>query len=125
MSLPYDGYIWLVLTLGPLLVLQPRLQREVQVFFLILSRRKDISIILFSLLFLPGVLLHELSHFLMAKLLFIRTGRFSILPREMPYGQLQLGYVEIEKVDPIRETLVGVAPLLTGSAVVAYAGLVR
>lgn len=125
MTLPYDGYIWLLLALGPLLYLQPRLQREVQVLFLLLTRRKDLSIILFSLIFLPGVILHELSHFVMAKVLFVRTGRVSVIPRQLPLGQLQMGYVEVAQADPIRMTLIGIAPLLAGSAVVAYVGLVQ
>jgi hypothetical protein len=119
----FDGYFWLLLTLPPLLLLQPRLHRELQALFLLLTRRADVSMILFALLFLPGVLLHELSHYLMAKLLFVPTGRFSILPRDLRNGTLQLGYVETAKTGLLREFLIGIAPLLAGGGVVAYAGL--
>ena len=52
-----DGLWWLLLMLGPLLLIQPRLHLEIQAVFLLLTRRPALSIGLFSLLFFPGVLL--------------------------------------------------------------------
>jgi hypothetical protein len=120
-----SGLWWLLLLLGPLLILQRGLHREVQAIFLILTRRPDIAVVLFSLLFFPGVLLHEGSHFLMARLLGVRTGRFSLLPRPLEDGRLQLGYVETGSADWLRDALIGAAPLLAGGLFVAYAGLAR
>ena len=120
-----DGLLWLLLLLGPLLILQRSLHRETQVLFLVITRRPDISIALFSLLFFPGVLLHESSHYLMARLLGVHTGRFSLLPRSMDDGRLQLGFVETASSDWFRDALIGAAPLLTGGLFVAYAGLNR
>ena len=114
---------WLLIFLGPLLVLQRLLHREVQLIFLLITRRIDLSVVLFSVIFFPGVLLHEGSHFIAAKLLRVRTGRFSILPRPLPDGRLQMGYVETAPSDWFRDTLIGAAPLITGGLFVAYAGL--
>lgn len=116
---------WLLLSLGPLLFLQRLLHRQVQTLFLLITRRSDLSIALFALLFFPGVLLHEGSHYLAAKLLRVRTGRFSIIPRPLPNGRLQMGYVETAASDWARDTLIGAAPLITGGLFVAYAGLAR
>jgi hypothetical protein len=116
---------YLLLSLGPLLLLQRSLHREVQAIFLLLTRRSDLSIALFAVLFFPGVLLHEGSHFLAAKLLRVRTGRFSIIPRPLPDGRLQMGYVETASSDWLRDTLIGAAPLITGGLFVAYAGLTQ
>jgi hypothetical protein len=80
---------------------------------------------LFSLLFLPGVLLHETSHFLMAHLLGVRTGRFSIIPKKLEGGRLQLGYVETASSDFFRDALIGVAPLVMGGIFVALVGVYR
>jgi hypothetical protein len=80
---------------------------------------------LFSLLFLPGVLLHESSHFLMAHLLGVRTGRFSLIPKKLGNGRLQLGYVETASTDFIRDSLIGAAPLIAGGIFVAYIGVSR
>ncbi len=119
------GFAYLVLLVVPLVILQRLLHREIQAIFLMITRRADISITLFSLLFLPGVLLHESSHFLMARILGVRTGRFSILPRPLPDGRLQLGFVETAPSDMIRDTLIGAAPLLAGGAFILYAALIR
>ncbi|MBN2549984.1 MAG: hypothetical protein JXB15_12550 [Anaerolineales bacterium] len=120
-----DGLVWVILLLGPLLILQRSLHREIQAVFLLLTRRLEIALTLFSLLFLPGVFLHEGSHYLMARLLGVRTGRLSLIPRPMKSGKLQLGFVETEATDIIRDALIGAAPLLVGGVVVAYTGLSR
>ncbi|RPI23828.1 MAG: hypothetical protein EHM70_22025 [Chloroflexota bacterium] len=120
-----DGLWWLLLLVGPLLFLQRRLHRETQAIFLLVTRRSEIALVLFSLLFFPGVLLHELSHYVMARLLGGRTGRLSLIPSPQKDGRLQLGYVETSATDFLRDALIGTAPLLTGGLFVAYAGLHR
>lgn len=126
-----SGFWWLLLLLGPLLLFQRGLHREIQAVFLLLTRRIDISLIFFSILFFPGILLHETSHYLMAKLLGVRTGRLSLIPRVItsptgqPTGRVQLGYVETSRSDLVRDSLIGAAPLFTGGLFVAYAGLMR
>jgi hypothetical protein len=120
-----DGLWWLLLLLGPLLFLQRRLHLETQAVFLLLTRRGDLALVLYSMLFFPGVLLHEASHYLMARLLGVRTGRFSVLPRPLPGGRLQLGFVETSSADIFRDALIGLAPLIAGGTFVAYVGLSR
>jgi hypothetical protein len=97
-----SGLFWFVLMLVPLIFLQRFLHREIQAVFLIISRDARVTMTIFQLIFLPGVFLHEGSHFLMAKLLGVPTGRFSILPRPLPNGRLQLGYVETARSDIVR-----------------------
>lgn len=105
--------------------LQRSLQREIQAVFLLITRQPDISMALFSLLFLPGVFLHESSHFITAQVLGVRTGRFSIIPRKMEGGRIRLGYVETAQTDFFRDAMIGVAPLITGGLFVAFAGVYR
>jgi len=121
----FDGLVWLVALLIPLLFLQRSLHREIQAVFLILTRHEGIAAGAFALIFFPGVVLHETSHFLMAVLLRVETGGFSLLPHPMPDGRLQLGYVETERVDVLRDSLVGAAPLIAGGLFVAYAAIYR
>lgn len=121
----WSTFLYLVLLLVPLLYLQRFLQREIQAIFLLITRQAEISMALFSLLFMPGVLMHELSHFLMAKLLDVPTGRFSIIPKKLEGGRIQLGYVETVSTDFVRDALIGVAPLVTGVIFVAFAGVSR
>ena len=121
----FDGLIWLLLMLVPLLYLQRGLHREIQAIFLILTRRANITMVLFSLLFFPGVFIHELSHFLMAKLLFVPTGNVSLIPKTIPNGRLRLGYVEVSKTDILRDSLIGKAPLIAGGLFISYAAIYR
>jgi hypothetical protein len=118
-----DGLLLFVLMLAPLVFLQRLLHREIQAVLLILTRNLPLTMGLFSILFLPGVFLHEFSHFIMAKMLGVSTGGFSITPRHMPDGRLQLGYVETVQSDIVRDSLIGLAPLITGGLFVAYAGI--
>jgi hypothetical protein len=124
--LPYiHGLGWFVLSLALLLFLQRALHHQLQALFLLITRREELSLILFSLLFLPGVFAHELSHFLTARVLSVRTGQFSLIPRETAEGRIQMGFVETEKTGLFRDALIGAAPLVTGISFVAYAGLNR
>ncbi len=79
-----DGLWWLLLLIGPQLVLQRWLHREIQAVFLLLTRRAELALVLFSLLFFPGVLLHEASHYLTAFLLGVRVGGISLIPQVLP-----------------------------------------
>jgi hypothetical protein len=117
--------MWLLLMLGPLLISQRALHREIQVLFLLITRRPEIAAALFSLLFFPGVLLHEGSHYLMAKILNVPIGRVSLIPESMDGKRLRLGFVETGKTDILRDALIGTAPLLIGGLFVAYAGIIR
>ena len=79
--------------------------------------------VIFALIFFPGVLLHELSHFLSAKILGVQTGKFSLIPQAQPDGKLRLGYVETASGGFVRDALIGAAPLVTGSLFVAYTAI--
>ncbi len=120
-----DGLWLLVLLLFPFMLMQRQLHREIQSILLLVTHRSDFSLAIFSLLFFPGVLLHESSHYLMARVLGVRTGRLSLIPRPLEDGRVQLGYVETARTDILRDALIGIAPLLSGGVMVAYAGMVR
>ena len=123
--MPFTGLLLFLIFLLPLVILQRFLHREIQAVLLIITRNPQLTIGLFSVLFFPGVFLHELSHFIMAKLLRVRTGNFSLIPTTLSNGRLQMGYVETEQSDVIRDSLIGLAPLIAGSLFIAYAGLNR
>jgi hypothetical protein len=123
MFLPFSGFLWFIFLLLPLVFLQRLLHREIQAIFLIVTQNAQLTIGLFSVIFFPGVLLHELSHFVMAKLLRVRTGKFSLIPAAQPDGSLRMGYVETEQTDILRDSLIGLAPLIVGSLFIAYVGI--
>ena len=119
----FNGLLWLLTALVVFFHLQRLLHHELQALFLIITRSRGVTQVLFALIFFPGVLLHELSHFLSAKLLGVRTGKFSLIPQAQPDGKLRLGYVETASGGFVRDALIGVAPLVTGSLFVGYAAI--
>ena len=120
-----NGLMWLLFMLVPLIYLQRALHREIHSVFIIFTRKPDVAITLFALVFLPGVFLHELSHLVVARFVGVRTGRFSLLPRPMADGHLQLGFVETSRTDWVRASLIGAAPLIAGGLFVAFAANYR
>lgn len=114
----FVSWFWLVAICVPLVVLERWIHRHLQGLWLLLFRDADIATVLYAILMLPGVLVHEISHWLMATVLGARTGRFSVIPQRLPDGTLRLGFVETEKTDVVREALIGAAPLIAGSGVV-------
>jgi hypothetical protein len=116
---------WFLVGVIGLALLQRRLHQEIQSVLFLLTRRIDIALAIFSILYLPGVLLHEVSHYLTARLLGVPVGRFSIIPQSLPDGRLRMGYVETARTDFARDALIGAAPLIAGSLFVAYAGFVH
>ncbi|MDE3089272.1 MAG: hypothetical protein KGJ80_07790, partial [Chloroflexota bacterium] len=94
--------------------LQQWLHRHIQGFVLALTGNPGCGIRLLFYLLLPGVLLHEASHYVLAKLLFVRTNGISIGIGNTRKKQVSLGSVNIQRTDPIRESIVGVAPFVVG-----------
>lgn len=68
-----------------------------------------------SLIFLPGTLIHEVSHAAMAIVLGVPVGKMELIPK-LADSNLKLGSVEIGKTDPIRRMLIGMAPFIFGSS---------
>ncbi len=121
----YSGLIYFVVCLLLFLFVQRWLHNELQAILLLLTRRPQLTVGLFSLLFFPGVLLHETSHWVAAIILRVKTRRFSVIPRILPGGKIRMGYVETAATDPLRDALIGVAPLISGLAVTAALGAYR
>ncbi len=118
-------FIWVAMTLPILVLLQRWIQTHLGGIALLLAGKPDRAIILYAVIMFPGVLIHELSHWLMATILGVKTGSLSLIPKLQPDGSVQLGYVTYYKgqnLGPIRESLVGGAPLLAGTAVIILIG---
>ena len=101
-----------------LVLLQRWLSRHLYGLGLLLSGSHDVAILLYFLLLLPGVLAHELSHWLTAKLLRVPVGKVTIGPSMKRGGATRLGSVSMGRTGPIRASLIGLAPLVTGSILI-------
>lgn len=74
-----------------------------------LSKSKAIANYVIILLFFPGTIIHELSHYIVALLLMLNARSFVIFP-QVEKNHILLGSVTYEKKDPVRGFLVGIAP---------------
>jgi hypothetical protein len=81
----------------------------------LLTRKQNPALLIYALIFLPGVILHEGSHWITAQILRVPTRGFSLIPRRTGEGTIRFGYVETASVDPLRSSLIGLAPLLAGT----------
>mgnify|MGYP001572894045 CR=1 FL=1 len=72
-------------------------------------RRRDVIFSTIAVIFLPGTILHELSHYIAATILFLQVGEVHIMPT-WKENHLQLGRVTYKKTDVVRSIIVGVAP---------------
>lgn len=111
----------LAVTLALLLLVERWIHRHLQGTMMLLTGDREIAVILYALPLMPGILLHETSHALMAKLLGVRVGRVSVRPK-LADRRIQLGFVPVEETDAVRASLIGLAPLLTGSGVILLIG---
>lgn len=99
---------------GVMLFLQHWLQQHIQGLTFAVTGNPGCAVRALFLLLLPGVLLHELSHWLVANLIGVRTGKVSIGLGKMRGKNFSLGSVTVERSDPARESLIGIAPFITG-----------
>ena len=67
-----------------------------------------------ALLFLPGTLVHELAHLIVARLLLVRAGKLSLFPQKIDSGRVKMGSVQFPPTDPVRRFLIGIAPVYVG-----------
>lgn len=114
----WTALLWLAIAALALWLVQRQLHRHVQGLVLLLTGKPDLAALAHFLLLLPGVVVHELSHWLAAKLLGVRVGPIHIGPERKRGREMRFGSVQIGRADPVRESLIGLAPLVTGTALV-------
>ena len=110
-----------VLLLGPLLWFVRRVHEGLQELAFLLTGHRLVTVYLYQILLLPGVALHEFSHYLAASLLGVRVHNVSLRPY-VQGDKIQMGAVVTEKPDFVRGLFVGLAPLVLGSIVVVLIG---
>src|SRR5574340_470880 len=96
------------------ILLQRWLQRHIQGLTLALTGDPGCAVRLLFYLLLPGIFLHEASHYVTARLLFVRTGGINVGIGPAGRKSVSLGSVTIQRSDPVRTSLIGVAPFVVG-----------
>jgi hypothetical protein len=67
---------------------------------------------------LPGTIIHELSHLLIAELLRVKTGELTFTPEVLANNTIRVGALKIAKTGPLRPSLIGIAPILVGTTTI-------
>jgi len=107
-------YILLLLSQLVFLFFLSRIVTKKLFFFLRrIIHKESLVFSLVSLIYLPGTIIHEFGHFIMAMVLFLRVTSISIFP-EWKGNYIKLGSVVYEKRDYLRSIIVGIAPLFSG-----------
>ena len=78
-----------------------------------ITRSHRAAIYTMAIIFLPGTIFHELAHLLFAGVMLVPVGEINVVP-QIEENSVKLGSVQIGKTDPLRRTIVGVAPVLLG-----------
>lgn len=92
-----------------LYVISRRMLVEFYYSLYLFTRNKNLSFSVLAVFFLPGTVLHEISHFFTAIILLLPVGEIRIMP-EWDKNYIQFGRVTYGKKDFVRSILVGVAP---------------
>ncbi len=108
---------------GLTLILQRWLHQHIQGLTYAVTGDPGCAMQILFLLLLPGVILHEGSHWIVANVLGVRTGKISVGLNRSRGKQFSLGSVNVERTDSVRESLIGVAPFVFGlGAILLIAG---
>ena len=110
----WSPLIWSAALLVVIWWLTRRLAYYLMAAIYLLTGSKEVAVVAYALLFLPGTLVHEFAHWGMAKLLGVKTSGFSILPKLAKGGQIRLGAVDVRGGGLVQHTLIGMAPMVLG-----------
>ncbi|MBX3012979.1 MAG: hypothetical protein KF832_15795 [Caldilineaceae bacterium] len=98
--------------------LSRQLSFQIQLLLHLITRSADLTVVLLFLLLLPGVVIHEAAHWIAAYVLGLKPSKFRVWPKKQRQ-HIGLGSVSVRGGMLWQESLVGLAPLIAGSALIA------
>jgi hypothetical protein len=99
----------------PLRQLQRWLHQHVFKVGWLLTKNFHTTTILYYTIFLPGVILYEVTYWLVAGILNVRADRALSWPQKQEIGELRLNFVKLHKnTGAVKVGIIAVAPLLAG-----------
>ncbi len=84
----------------------------------LLTNEKRSATVLYYLILAPGVFVHEVTQWLAAGALGVRTKRVMAWPEAQDNGTLRLDFVQILPTGRIRSAIIGAIPMVTGIAII-------
>jgi len=110
----WSALVWFLASLTILALLSRWMSGLVQTLGWLFFHDERAAFLLTFLIFFPGILIHELSHWGMAWLLGMRPRQLSLWPK-MRGKRVEMGSVRMRSGGALRDSLTGLAPLLVGS----------
>ena len=108
-------FLYVVLSLFALLITKNKMTADFHHLTHKIGGNQHTAVIIWSIFFLPGTIIHEISHLLAAGISGARTGKIQIFPEYLEDERhVSLGSLETQKLNIIQGFLVGFAPLITG-----------
>ncbi len=102
------------------LFLQRWLHQHIQGLTFVVTGDPGCAVRFLFVLLLPGIILHEGSHWVVANLLGVRTGKVSFGVARARGKQFSLGSVNVARTDSLRESLIGAAPFFVGLGAILF-----
>ncbi len=118
---PYLLFVLFFILLAGLWWLSWRIGLLIQEIVYLITGSEDLAMVILFLIYLPGILIHEASHWLVARLLGLKTSKFRVWPK-YTRNTIGLGSVTVSSGGAVWDSLVGLAPLLVGSALIVLIG---
>ncbi len=95
-----------------------QLSLQIQLLLHLITRNGELTIILLFLLLLPGIVIHEAAHWVAAYVLGLKPSKFRVWPKKQRQ-HIGMGSVNIRGGQVWQESIVGMAPLIVGSSLLA------
>lgn len=115
--------IFLILLLTLLFLFSKKITSNIYNLIYLLSSSQKLAVGVLAWILLPGTIIHEISHFLIASILRVPTGEISVFPKfDKESREVKTGHVMLGKSDPIRRTIIGLAPLIIGISLIYLIG---
>lgn len=111
--------LFLIIELSLLYFLSRRVIQTLYWLLQKITRSRTIAIWIVSIVFFPGTVIHELAHLFTAEILGVRTGKLTLVPESLEGTEIKAGGVMIAESDPLRRTLIGLAPVIWGFVTLA------
>lgn len=111
---------WLVALLVALWWVSRRLAHYFMSAMLLLTNHEGFAVAVYAIFIFPGTLVHETSHWLIAKMVGVRTSSFDVLPKLSRDGSIRLGAVGIRGGNLTQLALIGLAPMIVGSLLTVW-----
>lgn len=88
----------------------------------VITKNKNLAIGVLLFILLPGTIIHEISHFLIATILRVPTGELTVIPTIGKDEEIKAGKLFLGETDPFRLSLIGLAPMIIGLTIIYFIG---